>query len=200
MENLWTISHLKKSLLEGLKDCRNAGFTSVIFLTGGNTALKLYQDKEFLRIISYFDRVCFADERLVSIKHEDSNAGTFLKWYNNQPNNFEPILDDYNSVRKDYHSTITNYLINSNFKTYCISGFGLDGHFWSLFSKEDCSSKDLILFTNSPNHSHNRITLGYDAFQLLNENYFISTEEKLKHFLKNPKEPVSFIMNSVYLV
>jgi len=73
-------SDLKARLLHELSACKELEKTSIIFLTGGNTILCLYEDVEFLKIITSFDRICFADERLVPINNEHSNLGAFLKF------------------------------------------------------------------------------------------------------------------------
>lgn len=194
-------SALKTRLLFELSICEELDKTSVLFLTGGNTILRIYKDVEFLEIITSFDRICFADERLVPINNIDSNIGNFLKFCSDDVlEKIEMILDDFNRVRETYVQNIHEYLTKPEFHCCCITGYGLDGHFWSLFSKDDFSQNDLILRTSSVKHKHNRITLGYKAFSLLKTNFFISTREKLKSFNSYPKEPLNSLMSEVFVI
>lgn len=194
-------SALKIKLLFELSICEELDKTSVLFLTGGNTIHRIYKDVEFLEIITSFDRICFADERLVPINNDDSNIGNFLKFCNHGVlKKIELILDDFNKVRETYVNNINEYLTKPEFYCCCISGYGLDGHFWSLFSKDDFSQDNLVLRTSNVNHRHDRITLGFKAFSLLKMNFFISTREKLSRFNSSLKEPLNSLMSEVFII
>lgn len=195
------VSTLKARLLNELSICKELDKTSIIFLTGGNTMLRIYEDHEFLKIITSFDRICFADERLVPINNDDSNIGNFLKFCNDGVlEKIEMILDDFNRVSQTYIQNICEYLTNPEFYCFCITGYGLDGHFWSLFSKHDFSQDVLVHRTSNINHRHDRITLGYKAFSLLKMNFFISTSEKLNRFNLSLKEPLNSLMSEVFII
>ena len=185
---------LKNELIYSLESNKQ----TVLFLTGGNSIQKLYKSDKWLKIFNSFDKICFADERMVLESDSDSNLGNFLKITNVDSCKVQRILEKDGTVREDYSEIITHYLKSENYNCYAISGFGLDGHFWSLFTQNDLMKKDIILKTKSANHSHERITLGTKAYELLDANYFFASKEKLAKYNSEPKEPVKSYMNKIF--
>ena len=192
IQDLWFI--LNNVLVHSKKSNKK----TILFLTGGKSVQKLYKSKKWLKIFNSFDKICFADERMVLESDPDSNLGMFLKITNTDSGKVQRILDKNGIVLENYSEIITHYLKSENFKCYAISGFGLDGHFWSLFSKDDLVKKDIVLQTKSANHSHERITLGSKAYELLDGNYFFASKEKLEKYNSAPKEPVKSYMNKIF--
>jgi 6-phosphogluconolactonase/glucosamine-6-phosphate isomerase/deaminase len=128
----------------------------------------------------------------------DSNLGNFLRITNVDSGKVQRILDKDGTVLEDYSEIITHYLKSENYNCYAISGFGLDGHFWSLFTQNDLMKNDIVLQTKSTNHSHERITLGVKAYELLDANYFFASKEKLEKYNSEPKEPVKSYINKIF--
>ena len=192
IDDLWFI------LNERLVNSKKSNKKTVLFLTGGNSIQKLYKSDKWLKIFNSFDKICFADERMVLESDSDSNLGNFLKITNVDSCKVQRILEKDGTVREDYSEIITHYLKSENYNCYAISGFGLDGHFWSLFTQNDLMKNDIILKTKSNNHLYERITLGVKAFELLDANYFFASKEKLAKYNSEPKEPVKSYMNKIF--
>ena len=192
IDDLWFI------LNEELVDSKKSNKKTILFLTGGKSIQELYKSDKWLKIFNSFNKICFADERMVLESNPDSNLGNFLRITNVDSAKVQRILDKDGTVLEDYSEIITNYLKSENYNCYAISGFGLDGHFWSLFTKEDLMKNDIVLQTKSANHSHERITLGAKAYELLDVNYFFASKEKLSNFNSSPKEPVKSYMNKIF--
>ena len=193
IDDLWFI------LNERLVNSKKLNKKTVLFLTGGKSIQELYINDKWLKIFNSFNKICFADERMVLESDPESNLGNFLRITNVDSGKVQKILDKNGTVLEDYSEIITHYLKSENFKCYAISGFGLDGHFWSLFSKDDLMKKDIVLQTKSANHSHERITLGSKAYELLDGNYFFASKEKLEKYNSEPKEPVKSYMNTIFV-
>ena len=193
IDDLWFI------LNERLVNSKKLNKKTVLFLTGGKSIQELYINDKWLKIFNSFNKICFADERIVLESDPESNLGNFLRITNVDSGKVQKILDKNGTVLEDYSEIITHYLKSENFKCYAISGFGLDGHFWSLFTKSDLMKNDIILKTKSINHSHERITLGTKAFELLDANYFFASKEKLEKYNSEPKEPVKSYMNTIFV-
>jgi len=192
IDDLWFI------LNERLVNSKKSNKKTVLFLTGGNSIQKLYKSDKWLKIFNTFNKICFADERMVLESDPDSNLGNFLRITNVDSGKVQRILDKDRTVLDNYSEIITHYLKSENYNCYAISGFGLDGHFWSLFSKDDLMKNDIVLKTKSAIHSHERITLGAKAFELLDGNYFFASKEKLEKYNSAPKEPVKSYMNKIF--
>ena len=173
---------------------------TVLFLTGGNSIQKLYKSVKWLKIFNSFDKICFADERMVLESDSESNLGNFLRITKINSKKVVKIIDNSGNLCEGYSKNITHFLRSKDYNCYAISGFGLDGHFWSLFTQNDISNKNLILQTKSINHPHDRITLGVAAYKLLDANYFIASKEKLAKYNSEPKEPVKSYMNEIFLL
>ena len=193
-----TIEDLRLILKNKLISSLESNKQTVLFLTGGNSNQKLYKSDKWLKIFNSFNNICFADERIVSESNPDSNLGNFLRITKINSKKVVKILDKSGNLCEGYSEIITHYLKSENYNCYAISGFGLDGHFWSLFSKEDLMKNDIILKTKSNNHLHDRITLGAKAYELLDANYFFASKEKLSNFNSSPKEPVKLYMNKIF--
>ena len=193
-----TIEDLRLILKNELISSLESNKQTVLFLTGGNSIQKLYKSDKWLKIFNSFNKICFADERMVLESDPDSNLGNFLKTTNLDSGKVQRILDKDGIVLENYSEIITHYLKSENYNCYAISGFGLDGHFWSLFTQNDLMKKDIILKTKSANHSHERITLGTKAYELLDANYFFASKEKLAKYNSEPKEPVKSYMNKIF--
>ena len=173
---------------------------TVLFLTGGNSIQKLYKSEKWLKIFNAFDRICFADERMVLESDSESNLGNFLRITKINSKKVVKIIDNSGNLCEGYSKNITHFLSSKDYNCYAISGFGLDGHFWSLFTQNDISNNNLVLQTKSINHPHDRITLGVAAYKLLDANYFIASKEKLGKYNSEPKEPVKSYMNEIFLL
>jgi len=192
IDDLWFI------LNEELVDSKKSNKKTVLFLTGGKSIQELYKSDKWLKIFNSFNKICFADERMVLESSLDSNLGNFLRITNVDPGKVQRILDKDGTVLEDYSEIITHYLKSENYNCYAISGFGLDGHFWSLFTQNDLMKNGIILQTKSINHSYERITLGLKAYELLDANYFFASKEKLAKYNSEPKEPVKSYMNKIF--
>jgi len=194
IDDLWFI------LNEELVDSKKSNKKTVLFLTGGKSIQELYKSDKWLKIFNSFDKICFADERMVLESNIDSNLGNFLRITNLDSGKVQRILDKDGTVLEDYSEIITHYLKSKNYNCYAISGFGLDGHFWSLFTQNDLMKNDIIIKTKSNNHLYDRITLGAKAYELLDDNYFFASKEKLSNFNSAPKEPVKSYMNKIFIL
>tara|TARA_B100001057_G_scaffold500509_1_gene615978 strand:- start:3285 stop:3884 length:600 start_codon:yes stop_codon:yes gene_type:complete len=192
IEDLWFI------LNDVLVHSKKSNKKTVLFLTGGKSVQKLYKSDKWLKIFNSFNKICFADERMVLESDPDSNLGIFLKITNIDSGKVQRVLDKNGTLLEDYSEIITHYLKSENYNCYAISGFGLDGHFWSLFTKDDLMKNDIILKTKSINHPHERITLGAKAYELLDANYFFASKEKLAKYNSKPKEPLKSYMNKIF--
>ena len=192
IDDLWFI------LNERLVNSKKSNKKTVLFLTGGNSIQKLYKSDKWLKIFNSFNKICFADERMVFESDPDSNLGNFLRITNVDSGKVQRILDKNGTMLENYPEIITHYLKSENYNCYAISGFGLDGHFWSLFTQNDLMKNDIILKTKSINHSHERITLGTNAYELLDANYFFASKEKIAKYNSEPKEPVKSYMNKIF--
>ena len=192
IDDLWFI------LNERLVNSKKSNKKTVLFLTGGNSIQKLYKSDKWLKIFNSFNKICFADERMVFESDPDSNLGNFLRITNVDSGKVQRILDKNGTMLENYPEIITHYLKSENYNCYAISGFGLDGHFWSLFTQNDLIKNDIVLQTKSTNHSHERITLGVKAFELLDANYFFASKEKIAKYNSEPKEPVKSYMNKIF--
>jgi 6-phosphogluconolactonase/glucosamine-6-phosphate isomerase/deaminase len=193
-----TINDLWSILNQELVDSKKSNKKTILFLTGGKSIQELYKSDKWLKIFNSFNKICFADERMVLESNPDSNLGNFLRITNVDSGKVQRILENDGTVIDDYSEIITHYLKSENFKCYAISGFGLDGHFWSLFTQNDLMKNDIVLQTKSTNHSYERITLGVKAFELLDANYFFASKEKLAIYNSEPKEPVKSYMNKIF--
>jgi 6-phosphogluconolactonase/glucosamine-6-phosphate isomerase/deaminase len=193
-----TIEDLRLILKNELISSLESNKQTVLFLTGGNSIQKLYKSDKWLKIFNSFNKICFADERMVLESDPGSNLGNFLRITNVDSGKVQRILDKDGTVLDNYSEIITHYLKSENYNCYAISGFGLDGHFWSLFSKDDLMKNDIVLKTKSAIHFHERITLGAKAFELLDGNYFFASKEKLEKYNSEPKEPVKSYMNKIF--
>jgi len=192
IDDLWFI------LNEELINTKKLNKKAVLFLTGGKSIQELYKSDKWLKIFNSFNKICFADERMVLESSLESNLGNFLRRTNIDSGKVQRIFDEDGAELENYSQIITNYLKSENYNCYAISGFGLDGHFWSLFTKSDLMKNDIILKTKSINHSHERITLGVKAYELLDANYFFASKEKLAKYNSQPKEPVKSYMNKIF--
>ena len=192
IDDLWFI--LNERLVNSKKSNKN----TVLFLTGGNSIQKLYKSDKWLKIFNSFNKICFADERMVLESDPDSNLGNFLRITNIDSGKVQRILYKNGTMLENYPEIITHYLKSENYNCYAISSFGLDGHFWSLFTQNDLIKNDIVLQTKSTNHSHERITLGVKAYELLDANYFFASKEKLAKYNSEPKDPVKSYMNKIF--
>lgn len=120
----------------------------------------------------------------------ESNHGNFLRITKINSKKVVKILDKSGNLCEGYSKNITHFLKSKDYNCYAISGFRLDGHFWSLFPQNNLMKNDIVLQTKSTNHSHERITLGVKAYELLDANYFFASKEKLEKNNSEPKEPV----------
>jgi 6-phosphogluconolactonase/glucosamine-6-phosphate isomerase/deaminase len=193
-----TIEDLRLILKNELIYSSKSHKQTILFLTGGNSIQKLYKSDKWLKIFNSFNKICFADERMVLESDPDSNLGNFLRITNVDSGKVQRILDKNGTMLENYPEIITHYLKSENYNCYAISGFGLDGHFWSLFTQNDLIKNDIVLQTKSTNHSHERITLGVKAYELLDANYFFASKEKLAKYNSEPKEPVKLYMNKIF--
>ena len=192
IDDLWFI------LNDVLVYSKKANKKTVLFLTGGKSVQKLYKSDKWFKIFNSFNKICFADERMVLESDSESNIGNFLRITKINPKKVVKILDKSGNLCEGYSKNITHFLKSKDYNCYAISGFGLDGHFWSLFTKDDLMKNDIILQTKSNNHLYERITLGVKAYELLDANYFFASKEKLAKYNSEPKEPVKSYMNKIF--
>ena len=193
-----TIENLRLILKNELIYSSKSNKQTVLFLTGGTSIQKLYKSEKWLKIFNSFNKICFADERMVLESNSESNLGNFLRITKINPKKVVKILDKSGNLYEGYSKNITHFLKSKVYNCYAISGFGLDGHFWSLFTQIDMIKNDIVLRTKSTNHSHERITLGVKAYELLDANYFFASKEKLAKYNSDPKEPVKSYMNKIF--
>ena len=192
IDDLWFI------LNDVLVYSKKANKKTVLFLTGGKSVQKLYKSDKWFKIFNSFNKICFADERMVLESDSESNIGNFLRITKINPKKVVKILDKSGNLCEGYSKNITHFLKSKDYNCYAISGFGLDGHFWSLFPQNNLMKNDIVLQTKSTNHSHERITLGVKAYELLDANYFFASKEKLAKYNSEPKEPVKSYMNKIF--
>ena len=195
-----TIDDLCSILNDVLVHSKNSNKQTVLFLTGGNSIQKLYKSEKWLKIFNSFNKICFADERMVLESDSESNLGNFLRITKINSEKVVKILDKSGNLCEGYSKNITYFLKSEDYNCYAITGFGLDGHFWSLFTQNDLIKKDIVIQTKSVNHSHERITLGSKAYELLNDNYFFASREKLEQYNSDPKGPLKFYIKRVFIL
>ena len=193
-----TIEDLRLILKNELIYSSKSNKQTVLFLTGGTSIQKLYKSEKWLKIFNSFNKICFADERMVLESDSESNIGNFLRITKINSKKVVKILDNSGNLYEGYSKNITHFLKSKDYNCYAISGFGLDGHFWSLFTQNDLIKDDIVLQTKSTNHCHERITLGVKAYELLDANYFFASKEKLAKYNSDPKEPVNSYMNKIF--
>ena len=192
IDDLWFI------LNEELVDSKKSNKKTILFLTGGKSIQEIYKSDKWLKIFNSFNKICFADERMVLESDPDSNLGNFLRITKINSKKVVKILDNSGNLREGYSKNITHFLKSKDYNCYAISGFGLDGHFWSLFTKEDLMKNNIVLQTKSANHLYDRITLGIKGYELLDANYFFASKEKLEKYNSEPKEPVKSYINKIF--
>jgi len=73
IDDLWFI------LNEELINTKKLNKKAVLFLTGGKSIQELYKSDKWLKIFNSFNKICFADERMVLESSLESNLGNFLR-------------------------------------------------------------------------------------------------------------------------
>ena len=101
IDDLWFI------LNEELVDSKKSNKKTVLFLTGGKSIQELYKSDKWLKIFNSFNKICFADERMVLESSIDSNLGNFLRITNVDSGKVQRILDKDGTVLEDYSEIIT---------------------------------------------------------------------------------------------
>ena len=182
-----------------------------IVLTGGRCASVFYKSwskflsKEKRRIDFYF-----GDERCVKFDSIDSN---YKNVFENLFNNFVPLnfsLNKININNQDLDNEILSYLkILPKNPDILFLSLGDDGHIASIFpTTESENTTSLIKISESPNHSHKRITIDYNYINQASYIYcFAIGKEKgktLNEILKSRLEykllPAKFIINKAYWI
>ena len=194
------IEDLKSILKNKLKIAQESQKKAILFLTGGASIKKLYRSDDWFEIFNSFHKVCFADERVVEENNQESNIGNFLRITKINSKKVLKILDNSGNLREGYSKNINHFLKSKDYNCYAISGFGLDGHFWSLFTQEDLNKNAILQKTTSPNHRYERITLGSKAFELLDDNYFFATKEKYEKYINDSKGLVRKYLDKIFIL
>lgn len=125
----------------------------LVALPGGSTAVFLYPAVRSAIEQKLNYRFLMTDERCVPIAHNRSNYGAYLRNIKSFGDGVSiNILSD--SIEPELYTLQIGYIF---------LGFGLDGHFASIFNDSDYGAKNsLILDTLSPEGEHRKsISLNY---------------------------------------
>ena len=184
-----------------LKDARQNGKMTMLILTGGHTVKRFYLNPEWKNACIEFDMITFADERLVPINSHNSNAGNLVRMIPEVEPKFLLPNTPEGDISLENQSIISAILNDNNWRTLCLSGFGLDGHIWSLFEYENLLNDNLFLTTHSDYHENKRVTLGRQAIELIDTHLLFSTTEKWRKLLdKFERAPLIHLLQDVYLL
>ena len=182
-----------------LDGCSNQSRKKVIILTGGNSIQHLYNSEDFMRILSKFDHILFSDDRLVPWGSPRSNIGSFLRKYKGSYERIVSLTTKFGLIDKNNCRLIESILYSSEFSIYAISGFGLDGHVWSLFSKQDMHLKGTVVKTQF--NEEGRVSLGFEVASRLDRHVFISSYEKASNYFGEfLNHNLLMFLNFIYLV
>jgi len=183
-----------------------------VFLTGGRSAEKLYNEWKFLDDFKKIKNThfFFGDERLVESSSLDSNYGMALRslFSKGIPNNckvFPVKVDLMNLV-----DSIRNYsLIIPDEIDILILGLGDDGHIASLFpgSSSLFEESEKFLLTESQNHPFKRATISPKVIRSAKKTFILAFGEKKLKVLKDMKDsnitlrdyPALIVNNPVWL-
>lgn len=177
------------------------GKTKVLLLTGGETIKILYRSFKWKQLLECFDLVSFADERLVKLENKDSNCGELIRTLGYTPLNLISPVDKKGELSDEFKELIHFLDLNKNICSICLTGFGLDGHVWSLFKYEDLLKNDVMLFNKSEIHKHRRLTLGKRIADKLSANLLFSTNEKWETLTKQYKRaPLFHLFLDIYII
>ena len=107
--------------------------------------------------------VFWVDERCVDIHSKDSNYGQAYRklfQYCNGVTLYPMFVGgNLNNATYKYQKEVCNYIDKWSAFDLTLLGIGEDGHFASLFCKEDFISAKLVLINSSERHPHKRMTM-----------------------------------------
>ncbi len=182
-------SKIKKILNHSIRTNNKAS----IIISGGSSPINILHDLDNTDICWQKINVMLLDERLVDIKNKNSNESN-LK---------ENFFKNYSKSAK--YQSIRSLKIDNKIDV-AIMGFGIDGHFASIFPCHindkkfiDVTKEPMILKTSQMGKPHvNRLTMNLSAFSRV-ENIFIviNSEQKLKvikEAKKNIKLPIHYLL------
>mgnify|MGYP001312897241 CR=1 FL=1 len=165
-----------KTIHKKLQDCIASKDEASIIVSGGSSPKNFLQALDNIDLEWHKVRIMLLDERLVDVKDKRSNEKT-LK------DNF------FNNYSKSAHyQSIRNLEFNNNIDL-AILGFGIDGHFASIFPCHlnenkfiDINTEPKILKTREMGYPHvARLTLNLAAFsKVKNISIICNSNEKLK--------------------
>jgi|TARA_S200000501_G_scaffold173094_1_gene163049 6-phosphogluconolactonase len=165
-----------KKIKENLKDSISFNDEASIVVSGGSSPINFLQALDNIDLEWHKVRIMLLDERLVNVKDKKSNEKTL------KDNFFK------NYSKSAHYQSIRNLEFSNNIDL-AILGFGLDGHFASIFPCHlnenkfiDINSKPKILKTKEMgNPQVARLTLNLAAFsKVKNISIICNSNEKFK--------------------
>lgn len=167
----------------------HSGDRQLIALPGGTTAAYLYP--AITRSISEGLNYCFlmTDERDVPVGSEHSNYGNY----------FRGVVGFDSSVSFDIKQKDTRILLMGSKVDYIFVGFGLDGHFASIFNQDnyfDCSSP--LICTNKEENGR-RLSLSVGFMSQAKKIFVVYSGRRKREILKenNNKYLVNRLINDM---
>jgi 6-phosphogluconolactonase len=162
-----------------------------LILSGGNSPLIQYKNLAANTIDFSNINIFLLDDRIVGLNSKHSN-------YNNIKKSFKKnkVLSNkiYALTKKNLQAKLLNETILKlkKYKTFCILGMGLDGHFASIFSESktfddeiNIKKKPKYFLTNKlGNPRVRRISMNLSMILLSNEILLILNTKKKKNFFK----------------
>lgn len=198
---IYNESDLLERIGKFLFESQQRGVETLLILTGGKTIINFYSDSSWRELLSKFDNITFADERIVSTSSVYSNSGNFLRYFPSLESRvIMPVTHD-GKINGQYEKRLSFYLSRDKCNSICLSGFGLDGHIWSLFKYSDLLNDDFCLLTSSEIHDFQRITLGRKAMENIDVNLLFSSQEKWNSLTgKYSRAPLIHLLQDIYIV
>lgn len=162
-----------------------------LILSGGNSPLIYYKNLAKCKIDFSNINIFLLDERIVKLNSKHSN-------YNNIKKSFQKnkVLSNkiFPLTKKNLQENMINETIVKlkKYKTFCILGMGLDGHFASIFSESKTFNEEIdikkkpkyFLTKKLGNPKVARISMNLSMILLSNEILLILNSKKNKLFKK----------------
>lgn len=161
--------------------------TATLVLSGGKTPNQYLHELSKCRRDWSKVSITLSDERFVDKDHEDSNEALIAKYFSDTDANLIGLRGAADVPASAANNASISLLGNCRWPaSVSILGFGLDGHFASLFSHEDCenSSPGPIIVTRKGTSSQTRLSMSFDFLQKSKNLIFVCSDRKL-HFLNN---------------
>ena len=201
IKNFKNVDAMFSQCVNVIRETLNKNTIISIGFSGGKTPIKLFKMLALAPLHWERIHIFLVDERNVPLNHMDSN------YYNLKIN----LLDKIHIPKKNIHHIYyfenpkdSQTLYEKNLKEFfkknisfdiIFLGMGSDGHTASLFSKEDLNKKEVVVTTSSPNHSHNRISLGINTINNSKRNILLLTRDKIPTFenINSSNKPITYV-------